>query len=42
MVLVGDVDVVTGPHIVADLDRQVPDDARPAADEASIPDADHR
>ena len=42
MVLVGDVDVVAGPHVVADLDRQVADDAAPPADQAAVADAHDR
>ena len=40
VVHVGDVDVVAGPHVVADLDRQVPDDAAAGADQAAIADGD--
>ena len=29
MVLIGDVDVMPGPHVVADLDAQMPDDPEP-------------
>ena len=39
MVLVGDVDVVAGPDVVADLDREVADDATPLADQAAVADA---
>ena len=42
MVLVGHVDVVAGPDVVADLDREVPDDAAALADQAPVADADHR
>ena len=42
VVLVGDVHVVTRPHVVADLDREVPDDAAALADQASVADAHHR
>ncbi len=42
VVLIGDVDVVTGPHVVADHDLQVADDATPLADQASVTDRDHR
>ena len=38
MVLVGDVDVMPGPHVVADLDREVSDDAAAPPDEAAIAD----
>ena len=41
VVLVRDVDVVAGPDVVADLDRQVPDDAAPLADQAAITDRHH-
>ena len=42
VVLVGDVHVVARPDVVADLDRQVADDAAPLADEAAVADRDHR
>ena len=42
VVLVGDVDVVAGPHVVPDLDRQVADDAAAAPDQAAVADAHHR
>ncbi len=42
MVLVGDVHVVTGPDVVFDLDRQVPDDPAPPAEETAIADAHDR
>ena len=42
MVLIGDVDVMSGPHVVADVDSQMTDDSATAADEASITDANHR
>ena len=42
VVLVGDVDVVAGPHVVADLDREVADDAAALADQAAIADPHHR
>src|SRR5262249_51029947 len=38
VVLVGDVDAMAGPDVVADLDRQVPDDPAAPADEAAIAD----
>ena len=37
---VGDVDVMAGEHVVADLDREVPDDAAPLPDEAPVADGD--
>ena len=40
MVLVGDVDVVAGPHVVVDLDRQVADDPAAPTDQAARADAD--
>src|SRR4029078_7487324 len=39
--LVGDVDVVAGPDVVPDLDREVPDDAAPLADQAAVADPHH-
>ena len=39
VVLVGDVDVVARPHVVADLDRQVADDPAAAPDQAAVADA---
>ena len=42
VVLIGDVDVVAGPHVVADVDAEVADDATALADQASIADAHDR
>ena len=39
VVLVGDVHVMTGPHVVPDLDREVADDATAPSDEAPVADA---
>ena len=39
---VGDVDVVAGEHVVADLDRVVADDPAPLADEHAVADGDDR
>ena len=42
MVLIGDVDVMSRPHVVTDVDGQVTDDSTTTANEASITDANHR
>jgi dinuclear metal center YbgI/SA1388 family protein len=42
VVLIGDVHVVAGPHVIADDDLQMADDATPLADQASITHGDHR
>ncbi len=42
MVLIGDVDVVTGPDVVADLDALVADDADALAEHAAVADRDDR
>ena len=42
VVLVGDVHVVTGPDVVADLDAFVADDPDPLAERAPVADRDHR
>ena len=39
VVLVGDVHVVAGPHVVVDLDRQVADDPAAPTDQAAVADA---
>jgi CheY-like chemotaxis protein len=42
VVLVGDVDVGAGPHVVADLDALVRDDVAAPADHAAVADSQHR
>ena len=42
VVLVGDVHVGPGLDVIADFDRPVPDDVRPAADHTAAPDPHHR
>lgn len=41
MVLIGDVDVVPGPHVIADPYLQVTDNAASLADQAAVTDGDH-
>ena len=36
MVLIGDVHIVTSPHIVADLNGEMPNDAAPPSDQATV------
>jgi len=42
VVLVGDVDVVPGPYVVADRDGKVTHDSAVATDQATVPDRHHR
>ncbi|MEY3366453.1 MAG: hypothetical protein RIS71_1190, partial [Actinomycetota bacterium] len=42
MILIRDVHVVPGPHIVADIDGQMTDDATSPSDETTIADLHHR
>jgi hypothetical protein len=42
VILIGDVDMMAGPNVIADLDSQVTDDATPFTNEAPVADADDR